>query len=633
MGYDGWEPAALTMLVTVMSKTIIHNDTSFKLGWQRDTPDFRDMPYKSPSPHGVPLPAAVDLRPHCPPVLNQAELGSCHDANTEVLTDSGWVLFSDLSGEERLATVDPSTSELMFEKPTRLVRLPYSGDLVVGKRGYSIDFAVTPDHQMLLRKWDSATGTLSTDYTFTPASDIGWYCGLMNRVKWAGESPSPTYTIHGVHGQFIRKKYREDREIDMAVWLRFIGLYLAEGTLIKKRHSKNESKIQIATSDGRKREFTRQLFADMGVDACELDDRFTFNDPTIYEELTTMGLLGAYAPEKFVPAFVFKQSGEMIKELLVGHFIGDGCEQRGHRSHGTSSSELADDLQLLAFLSGNESHVSIRGPRTASLADGRIITGNYPEHRVSVCKVKGLSIDRNESISIETYNGEVFCAEVPTHHTLVTRRHRVILISGNCTANSIASAFRFAQIKQAQKDFAPSRLFIYYNEREMEGTVAEDSGAQIRDGFKSIAQQGVCEEAMWPYDPSQYAVKPPEACYTHALNHQALQYSRVGQTEDELKRCLADGFPISFGFTVYNTFQSQYTATTGMVTMPGWFDSRKGGHAVLLVGYIPIKGHLYWVVMNSWGEGWGDKGFFYMPEKYLLSSGLASDFWTVRMVE
>jgi C1A family cysteine protease len=204
---------------------------------------------------------------------------------------------------------------------------------------------------------------------------------------------------------------------------------------------------------------------------------------------------------------------------------------------------------------------------------------------------------------------------------------------GSCTANSIASAFRFAQNKQKQKDFAPSRLFVYYNERSMEGTIAEDSGAQIRDGFKSIAQQGVCEETMWPYDPTQFAVKPSDACYTHALNHQALQYSRVTQTEDALKRCLADGYPVSFGFTVYSTFQSQHTASTGMVSMPGWTDSREGGHAVLLVGYITIKGHLYWVVQNSWGAGWGDKGFCYFPEKYLMNSGLASDFWTVRMVE
>ena len=125
---------------------------------------------------------------------------------------------------------------------------------------------------------------------------------------------------------------------------------------------------------------------------------------------------------------------------------------------------------------------------------------------------------------------------------------------GSCTANSIANAHRFAQKKQKEVDFAPSRLFIYYNERAMEGTVSSDSGAQIRDGFKSIGQQGVCPETQWPYTITKFKNKPSATCYTEATKHQAVTYMSVAQTEVAIKSCLAAGFPISFGFSVYDSF-------------------------------------------------------------------------------
>src|ERR1051326_749220 len=111
---------------------------------------------------------------------------------------------------------------------------------------------------------------------------------------------------------------------------------------------------------------------------------------------------------------------------------------------------------------------------------------------------------------------------------------------GSCTANAIAGAHRFDQMKErAAKPFPPSRLFIYYNERVMEQTVSQDSGAMIRDGIKSIAKQGVCDEATWPYTIARFATKPPAPCYREALDHQALSYQRVLQSPAQLKGCLA----------------------------------------------------------------------------------------------
>ena len=140
---------------------------------------------------------------------------------------------------------------------------------------------------------------------------------------------------------------------------------------------------------------------------------------------------------------------------------------------------------------------------------------------------------------------------------------------GSCTGNAIAGAIQFDREKQSLKpDFVPSRLFIYYNERVIEGTVSQDSGAQIRDGIKSVAQQGVPAESDWPYDITKFAQKPPSKAYSDAALDKAVSYKRVVQTLAQLKSCLASGYPFVFGFTVYESFESHRSLR------PAWFRFR-----------------------------------------------------------
>jgi C1A family cysteine protease len=203
---------------------------------------------------------------------------------------------------------------------------------------------------------------------------------------------------------------------------------------------------------------------------------------------------------------------------------------------------------------------------------------------------------------------------------------------GSCTANAIGGAFEFELLKQDKtKDFIPSRLFIYYNERVMEHTVNTDAGAQIRDGVKSVNKQGVCPETMLPYDISKFAAKPSATCYKEALKHQVLSYQRVQQTTDQMKACLAEGYPFVFGFTVYDSFESSTVAKTGKVNMPKKNEGVIGGHAVMAVGYDDKTKRF--IVRNSWGTSWGLKGYFTMPYQYLTDANLSDDFWTIRIVE
>jgi C1A family cysteine protease len=202
---------------------------------------------------------------------------------------------------------------------------------------------------------------------------------------------------------------------------------------------------------------------------------------------------------------------------------------------------------------------------------------------------------------------------------------------GSCTANAINAAVEYGRSKQKLPDMRLSRLFTYYGEREIEGSIDQDAGAMIRDGMKVVAKLGVPAETDWPYEIGQFAQKPPQKAYADALSDQVLRYLRVSRTLPQMRACLASGYPFVFGFTVYASFESAEVAKSGIVPMPAAHEEVLGGHAVLAVGYDDDRQQF--IVRNSWGSGWGLQGYFWMPYAYLTTRGLASDYWTVRTVE
>jgi C1A family cysteine protease len=201
---------------------------------------------------------------------------------------------------------------------------------------------------------------------------------------------------------------------------------------------------------------------------------------------------------------------------------------------------------------------------------------------------------------------------------------------GSCTAHALTGALEVLEKKDGLAVAHMSRLFVYYNERALEHTVSQDSGAMLRDGIKTLVKQGCCTEPKWPYRIAKFKAKPGAVCYKEAANHQVTSYQRI-DTLDQMRACLAEGYPFVFGFTVYESFETQAVAKSGTVGMPGKRERALGGHAVLAVGYNDKQKRL--LVRNSWGTNWGQKGYFTMPYAYVKSRDLADDFWTIRKGE
>lgn len=233
-----------------------------------------------------------------------------------------------------------------------------------------------------------------------------------------------------------------------------------------------------------------------------------------------------------------------------------------------------------------------------------------------------------------------FVSPVPALRTLppsVSLRDKMPVVYdqgdlGSCTANAIAGCVQYQQMLQneAEGSNVPSRLFIYYCEREMEGSVAYDSGALIRDGMKVVNQIGAPPETDWAYDVTQFAAKPPAQAYTDAANYKTLKYARVYRSSYYLRSHIVVGRPIVFGFTVFNSFWNSAGDPPYICAMPAPNESVDGGHATVCVGYKTTSdGHILYEIRNSWGSSWGDGGYFYMPEAYLLDKGLSSDFWNI----
>lgn len=203
---------------------------------------------------------------------------------------------------------------------------------------------------------------------------------------------------------------------------------------------------------------------------------------------------------------------------------------------------------------------------------------------------------------------------------------------GSCTGNGVAGAFEFEQRRQGLVDYTPSRLFIYYEERRIINTLNQDSGAFIRDGLKVVNKLGAPHETLWQYDINAFATQPPQEAYDDGLKHKTTGYYTVdNRLQGPTKQALAAGFLVVMGFTVYPWFENPDSQG---VCKPVANQQVLGGHCVCIVDYerLPVSRQVWCTVRNSWGTGWADHGYCYIPLAWFCDYYNADDFWVISQV-
>ena len=204
----------------------------------------------------------------------------------------------------------------------------------------------------------------------------------------------------------------------------------------------------------------------------------------------------------------------------------------------------------------------------------------------------------------------------------------------SCVAQSIVGALEFLQIKNGipkNKRFLDmSRMFLYYNARNMAGLQTVDRGCYISHGILCTTDIGMVTEKRWPYTYSRLYKKPGRAMMLVAKKKLVKDYHYIWENHvDNTKAALAEGYPVVFGTTLFSSFWN--VGKDGMVPIPAAGEAVLGGHAMLIVGYTDSC----FIVRNSWGAKWGDKGYCYFPFGYFSLRGGAYDpsfdFWVLRL--
>jgi C1A family cysteine protease len=206
---------------------------------------------------------------------------------------------------------------------------------------------------------------------------------------------------------------------------------------------------------------------------------------------------------------------------------------------------------------------------------------------------------------------------------------------GSCVGNALASILEYFYFYTTGHIKRFSRLFIYYNARMMEDEVSRrnatetDSGADLQFAIVSLIKYGCCEEQFWPFYEHLINIQPNDPAYENGQNYRLHEFSRLSNNITQLRECLAEGYPFVMAIKIFPSFASNHH---GYIPMPKKHEkSSQYRHAVVCVGYNHSE--RVFIIRNSHGSQWGDRGYGYLPYTYVTDKVLAKDLWAIKSVQ
>lgn len=505
-------------------------------------------------------------------IKNQNGIGYCHDEKSEVLTERGWVRWSDYNWSDQLGTMNPRTGNLEFQSPFERHVYEYRGEMV-HSTNRRIDFGVTPDHRMLVRKFDESRRTLSPEFTFQKAGELGWYFGM------------PHATNGFVGTELKRVAIPGDREYDGDDFVRLLAIISSDGFA-----GGSEKTWNLVSFSSFKPKFRERVVG--------LSDRLGFVEqpsrPGVWNrwgagalaEWVRANVYGGKpygAHTKIVPFLVKCASERQIKIFL--DWFGDKSDSRSEGRHFYSASRrMADDLQELLLRIGRRGTISSRDPRTSYIG-GSKIESKGTQYTVVEDTQGRLSIDRKKHLERDDYNGLVYCAGVP-NGTLVTRRNGSVLVSGNCWGFCAASAVETRIVAQGSP-------FVSLSPASVCAPIVNfaNRGGWPTKWLEWAGQNGIATSEHWPdYNRDRGRMDDPGVLADRML------YVPTEVVDFDVRG---------------NREQAWWQAICCMVCdIPVCVGQMHWGHAVMLTDpVISSSGEIGNELENSWKESWGDGGY------------------------
>lgn len=535
--------------------------------------------------------------------------GYCHTADTEVLTERGWTPWPEYNWTDLLGTVNTNTGAMEFQAPFEKHVYEYDGEMVYSTNG-RLDFGVTPDHRMLVRKWDESKRTLSDRYTFQRAGEIGWYAGLMHApAGWLGTD-------------FVEIEIPGDRRYDGDDFVALLSLIVSDGFAASYEHSGDL--VSFASFRPECRERVAALAARLGF-------REQPSRPGVWNRWGAGALAqwmfancytggGFKAQHKKVPDLVKVASQRQIKLFLAWN----GDQNHNRDAHGecyySCSKRMIDDLQELCLRVGKRGSISHRESRTNMMPQGVMSTARECwELRVS--KTERLCIDRKKHIETDRYRGPVYCAAVP-NGTLITRRNGSMLISGNCWAHSTTSAALVGRAKDGQPyaDLSAYAIAcIIKNYR--------DEGGWNGESMKFLRERGCPTSEFWAQQSTSRSNDNPKTWENAAL-HKMSEWEDIDEGDFDMQatHCLL-GNPHALDLNWWSHSICGCDLVDGTATFNAGGMRTETGKTMDAIEFDQIwetdtYGAAFGIrIWNSWGDSWEQAGMAVLTEGKARNNG------------